>query len=83
MLAQGPHGLYDPKKARLVDCRVPLCALVQQGGSYACGGPVRQCDYDVEYADGSSTMGVLMEDTITLLLTNGTRSKTTAIIGYI
>ncbi|KAG0559606.1 hypothetical protein KC19_10G117900 [Ceratodon purpureus] len=79
--AVGPHGLYDPKKGRLVDCRQPICAQVQQGGSYTCGGRVRQCDYDVDYADGSSTMGILMEDTITLFLTNGTRSQTRAIIG--
>lgn len=80
-VVQGPHGLYDPKKARLVDCHQPMCAQVQQGGSYTCGGNVRQCDYDVEYADGSSTMGILVEDVITLFLTNGTKSQTRATIG--
>jgi hypothetical protein len=79
--ATGPHGLYEPKKARLVDCRTPVCALMQQGRSYTCGGSIRQCDYDVEYADGSSTMGILMNDVITLQLTNGTRTPTRAIIG--
>jgi hypothetical protein len=79
--AAGPHGLYDPKKGRLVDCRQPICAQVQQGGSYTCAGNVRQCDYDVDYADGSSTMGILIEDTLNLFLTNGTRTQMRAIIG--
>lgn len=81
-MPQGPHGLYNPRKAKLVDCRLPVCTQIQAGGAYACNGGVNQCDYDVEYADGSSTMGVLLEDTVTLVLTNGTRSRTKAIIGY-
>lgn len=79
--AVGPHGLYNPRKAKMVDCRLPVCARVQQGGAYECNGAAKQCDYDVEYADGSSTMGVLMEDTLTVFLTNGSRSQTKAIIG--
>ena len=67
----------------MVDCRLPVCAHVQHGGSYECSATVKQCDYDVEYADGSSTMGVLLEDTLTVLLTNGSQSQTKAIIGYI
>lgn len=73
--------MYDPKKAQLVDCRLPVCSRVQGGGSYACNNDVQQCDYDVEYADGSSTMGVLMEDFITIRLTNGSFSQTKAVIG--
>ncbi|KAG0565978.1 hypothetical protein KC19_7G028600 [Ceratodon purpureus] len=79
--AIGPHGLYNPRKAKMVDCRTPVCARVQQGGAYECNGGVKQCDYDVEYADGSATMGVLMEDTLTVFLSNGSRSQTKAIIG--
>lgn len=81
LFVQGPHGLYNPRKAKMVDCRLPVCAQVQQGGVYECNGGVKQCDYDVEYADGSSTMGVLMEDTLTVFLTNGSLSQTKAIIG--
>jgi hypothetical protein len=80
---QGPHGLYDPRKAELVDCRLPVCSHVQSGSSYSCNaGGVNQCDYDVEYADGSSTMGVLMQDFITLMLINGTRTQRKAVLGY-
>lgn len=79
--AVGPHGLYDPKRARVVDCRRPTCAQVQRGGQFTCSGDVRQCDYEVDYVDGSSTMGILVEDTITLVLTNGTRFQTRAVIG--
>jgi hypothetical protein len=79
---QGPHGLYDPRKAELVDCRLPVCSHVQSGSSYSCNaGGVNQCDYDVEYADGSSTMGVLMQDFITLMLINGTRTQRKAVLG--
>ncbi|XP_024395932.1 aspartyl protease APCB1 isoform X2 [Physcomitrium patens] len=79
--AIGPHGLYNPKKAKVVDCHLPVCAQIQQGGSYECNSDVKQCDYEVEYADGSSTMGVLVEDTLTVRLTNGTLIQTKAIIG--
>ncbi|CAM6014846.1 unnamed protein product [Sphagnum balticum] len=80
--APGPHGLYDPRKAELVDCRLPVCSHVQSGSSYSCNaGGVNQCDYDVEYADGSSTMGVLMQDFITLMLINGTRTQRKAVLG--
>lgn len=67
----------------MVDCHLPVCAQIQQGGSYECNSDVKQCDYEVEYADGSSTMGVLVEDTLTVRLTNGTLIQTKAIIGYI
>jgi len=83
---QGPNGLYGGRNARVVDCRHALCAEVQRGRVYQCeenlSGRWTQCDYELEYADGSSTMGILMAEIITLLLSNNTRSHTGVIMGY-
>ncbi|KAL2924615.1 Aspartic proteinase Asp1 [Bienertia sinuspersici] len=53
---RGPHPLYKPS-SDLVPSRDPLCAAVQPE-FYKCESP-DQCDYEVEYADGGSSLGVL------------------------
>ncbi|KAL6519982.1 hypothetical protein OROHE_017125 [Orobanche hederae] len=64
----GFHPLYRPSND-LVVCRDPLCASLHSG-DYTCDNP-QQCDYEVEYADGGSSLGVLVNDYFTLNITSG------------
>ncbi|OMO61154.1 aspartic proteinase Asp1, partial [Corchorus olitorius] len=49
-----PHPLYRPNND-LVPCKDPLCAALHPPGDYKCESP-DQCDYEVEYADGGSSL---------------------------
>lgn len=52
-------------------CKDPLCASLHSR-EYRCDDP-GQCDYEVEYADGGSSLGVLVNDVYLLNLTTGAR----------
>ncbi|KAI9113301.1 hypothetical protein K1719_015826 [Acacia pycnantha] len=65
-----PSQQYRPNK-NLVPCGDQLCGGVQSSPSHHCQSPNDQCDYEVEYADHGSSMGVLVRDSIPLRLTNG------------
>ncbi|KVH96869.1 Aspartic peptidase [Cynara cardunculus var. scolymus] len=65
---QAPHAYYRPNND-LVPCKDPLCASLHSG-DHRCDDP-NQCDYEVEYADGGSSLGVLVNDVSLLNLTNG------------
>jgi len=43
----------------------------------------KQCDYEIEYADQSSSMGVLARDDMHLIATNGGREKLDFVFGYV
>lgn len=79
--AKGPHALYKPKKSQLVSCMEPMCVNVQAGHSYECTSTSEQCDYEIEYADLGSSMGVLARDNIRVLLTNGSIARTNFVFG--
>ncbi|XP_048232750.1 aspartic proteinase Asp1 isoform X2 [Ricinus communis] len=68
---EAPHPLYRPSN-NLVICEDPLCASLQPPGVHNCQDP-DQCDYEVEYADGGSSLGVLVKDVFVLNFTNGKR----------
>ncbi|KAK6287233.1 PREDICTED: aspartic proteinase Asp1 [Theobroma cacao] len=68
---EAPHPLYRPTND-LVPCKDPLCAALHPPGDYKCENP-EQCDYEVEYADGGSSLGVLVRDVFSLNYTNGIR----------
>jgi hypothetical protein len=69
---QSPHPLYRPNN--LVVCRDPLCQALNPYGEHRCETP-EQCDYEVQYADGSSSIGVLLEEVFSIDLTNGMQLK--------
>ncbi|XP_061341957.1 aspartic proteinase Asp1-like [Gastrolobium bilobum] len=63
--------LYKPNN-NLVQCKDQLCAVVQLSTTdHQCAAPDDQCDYEVEYADHGSSLGVLVQDYIPLQFTNG------------
>lgn len=78
---QAPHPLYQPSND-LVACRHPLCAALHPPGDYKCESP-DQCDYEVEYADGGSSLGVLVRDVFSLNYTNGVRLSPRLALGFV
>ncbi|KAK3419367.1 hypothetical protein EUGRSUZ_H05086 [Eucalyptus grandis] len=56
-----PHPRYPPSPD-IVDCSDPICASLHSG-DYRCDHP-EQCDYEVEYADGGSSLGALVKDVV-------------------
>ncbi|KAI5335794.1 hypothetical protein L3X38_025928 [Prunus dulcis] len=66
---EAPHPFYRPNND-LVVCKDPLCEALHAPGSHKCDNP-DQCDYEVEYADGGSSLGVLVRDAFLLNFTNG------------
>lgn len=69
---QAPHPFYKPNND-LVPCKDPLCAALHHA-DYKCESP-EQCDYQVDYADGGSSLGVLLNDLFTFNMTSGARIK--------
>lgn len=65
--AKGPHPLYKPSKGNIVRPKDSLCLEVQSSQNNEHCGSCQQCDYEVEYADGSSSMGVLARDDVKLV----------------
>ncbi|XP_057503823.1 aspartic proteinase Asp1-like isoform X2 [Actinidia eriantha] len=65
-----PHALYKPNKD-FVKCDDPLCASLHWPANKPCKSPNDQCDYEVQYADHGSSMGVLVRDSFLLRFTNG------------
>lgn len=70
-LVQAPHPIYKPSKD-IVKCGDPLCALFHWPNEVPCPNPQEQCDYEIEYADHGSSIGVLVRDLFPLKFTNGT-----------
>ncbi|RDY09037.1 Aspartic proteinase Asp1, partial [Mucuna pruriens] len=62
--------LYKPNH-NLVECVDQLCSEVHLSPEHHCASPDDQCDYEVEYADNGSSLGVLVRDYIPFQFTNG------------
>ncbi|XP_021317604.1 aspartic proteinase Asp1 [Sorghum bicolor] len=61
-----PHPLYRPKK--LVPCADPLCDALHKdlGTTKDCREEPDQCHYQINYADGTTSLGVLLLDKFSL-----------------
>ncbi|WOL01518.1 aspartic proteinase Asp1 [Canna indica] len=77
--SKGPHPWYKPKRNKLVSCRDPLCAALHSGTVY--DPNCDQCDYEVQYEDRGSSIGVLIADAFSLRLTNTTLIRPTLAFG--
>ncbi|KAL3504210.1 hypothetical protein ACH5RR_034051 [Cinchona calisaya] len=64
-----PHSLYKPNR-NLVTCKDPLCSSLHWPADHPCEAQ-DQCDYEVEYADSGSSLGVLVQDLFSLRFTDG------------
>lgn len=82
MLKQGPHPLYKPTKGKIVPPLDSFCLEMQRNLNNKYCDSCQQCDYEIEYADQSSSMGVLVRDEMHLVIANGDRAKVTFMFGY-
>jgi len=71
--------LYKPKNNR-VPCASSLCQAIQNNN---CDIPTEQCDYEVEYADLGSSLGVLLSDYFPLRLNNGSLLQPRIAFGWV
>ncbi|PON61826.1 Aspartic peptidase [Parasponia andersonii] len=78
---EAPHPLYRPSND-LVACRDLLCLSLHAPGTPRCENP-SQCDYEVEYADGGSSLGVLVNDSFALNFTDGVQLKPRIALGLV
>lgn len=65
---QAPHPYYIPSN-NLVDWKDPICQSLHTSGDKRRENP-GQCDYEVKYADGGSSLGVLVKDAFNLNFTS-------------
>ncbi|KAK6925238.1 Xylanase inhibitor, N-terminal [Dillenia turbinata] len=76
----GAHPLYKPVQGKLLSTTETMCVEVQKNQKVPCA-TCQLCDYEIEYADKSSTMGVLMKDELQLVVTNGSLAKFNIVFG--
>ncbi|CAN4113644.1 unnamed protein product [Withania somnifera] len=65
-----PHSPYKPTKDQIVKFNDPICVSLQSHSNQP-HNPNDQCDYEVNYADQCSSLGVLVRDTVPVKFTNG------------
>ncbi|KAK8959848.1 Aspartic proteinase Asp1 [Platanthera guangdongensis] len=78
---KGPHPWYKPTKSKIVQPEDSLCQEVQHSQNYLSCDSCQQCDYEIEYADHSSSMGVLARDEMQLMMSNGDRAQVDFVFG--
>ncbi|KAL6658482.1 hypothetical protein ACP70R_004068 [Stipagrostis hirtigluma subsp. patula] len=77
-----PHPLYKPTPKNIVPCVHRLCtALHQDLGSNKVCTKQDQCDYEIRYLDGSSSLGVFLIDKLTIPMRNGPNAGPTIAFG--
>ncbi|KAL3366614.1 hypothetical protein AABB24_011355 [Solanum stoloniferum] len=79
--AKGAHPLYKPRNVNMIPPKNPYCVEVQENLKSKYCDNCHQCDYEIEYADRSSSVGVLAKDELQLVLANGTRTKRSVVFG--
>lgn len=79
--AKGPHPLYKPTKGKIVPSKDSLCVEVQRNQKDGYCETCLQCDYEIEYADHSSSLGVLASDDLHLMIANGSMAKFNTVFG--
>ncbi|KAI4347172.1 hypothetical protein L6164_008007 [Bauhinia variegata] len=73
--AKGAHMLYKPTTDSILPPADPLCKEFQKNQKNGYCESCHQCDYEIEYADHSSSLGVLIRDELHLQTTNGSKTK--------
>ncbi|KAJ6293658.1 hypothetical protein OIU76_021841 [Salix suchowensis] len=79
--AKGANALYKPRRGNIVPPKDLLCMDVQRNQKDRYCETCNQCDYEIEYADHSSSMGVLATDKLLLMVANGSLTKLNFIFG--
>lgn len=81
-LIQGAHALYKPTRSDVVSSMDSLCLDVQKNQKNGHHESLQQCDYEIEYADRSFSLGVLIRDDLHLVSKNGSKIKLNFVFGY-
>uniref|UniRef100_A0A6M2EEH5 Peptidase A1 domain-containing protein n=1 Tax=Populus davidiana TaxID=266767 RepID=A0A6M2EEH5_9ROSI len=79
--AKGANAWYKPRRGNIVPPKDLLCMEVQRNQKAGYCETCDQCDYEIEYADHSSSMGVLATDKLLLMVANGSQAKLNFIFG--
>ncbi|KAJ0229188.1 Aspartyl protease APCB1 [Hirschfeldia incana] len=79
--AKGANQLYTPRKGMLVRSAESLCVEVQKNQLTEHCEDCEQCDYEIEYADLSSSLGVLTKDEFHISLHNGSVADLDIVFG--
>lgn len=63
-------------------CKDPICASLYEPGEHKCPHP-EQCDYEVQYADSGSSLGVLVRDVFAFKYITGVRINSRLALGLV
>ncbi|KAG5009374.1 hypothetical protein JHK87_017889 [Glycine soja] len=79
---KGAHVQYKPTRSNVVSSVDSLCLDVQKNQKNGHHDEsLLQCDYEIQYADHSSSLGVLVRDELHLVTTNGSKTKLNVVFG--
>ncbi|XP_076949260.1 aspartyl protease APCB1-like [Bidens hawaiensis] len=79
--AKGAHPYYKPARANILSSKDSFCFDVQQNSKFGHCESCSQCDYEIEYADHSSSLGVLSRDYLHLVAINDSSINPEVIFG--
>nr|XP_043632319.1 aspartyl protease APCB1 [Erigeron canadensis] len=79
--AKGAHPYYKPARANIISSKDSFCYDFQQNSNSGSCASCSQCDYEIEYADHSSSLGVLSRDDLRLVDVNESQINSKVIIG--
>ncbi|CAA0827915.1 Eukaryotic aspartyl protease family protein [Striga hermonthica] len=69
---RAPNAPYTPVPAQVIPAANPMCNALQPISGIKKPPNPKRCDYLIKYADGSSTQGMLISDTVNVQFTNRT-----------
>ncbi|KAI3776415.1 hypothetical protein L1987_46196 [Smallanthus sonchifolius] len=79
--AKGAHPYYKPARGNILSSKDSFCYDVQHNSKSGYCESCSQCDYEIEYADHSSSLGVLSRDDLHLVAINDSSINSKVIIG--
>ncbi|KAK6127675.1 hypothetical protein DH2020_038591 [Rehmannia glutinosa] len=79
--AKGAHPFYKPVRANIIPPKDSYCVEIQRSQITKDCESCHQCDYEIEYADHSSSIGVLARDELYLNIANGSLAKSKVVFG--
>ncbi|XP_011097005.1 aspartyl protease APCB1 [Sesamum indicum] len=79
--AKGAHPFYKPVKANIIPPKDSFCVEIQKNQIAKDCDSCNQCDYEIEYADHSSSVGVLARDELYLTVANGSLAQSKIVFG--
>lgn len=78
---KGAHPFYKPAKENIIPHKDSYCVEVQGNQRTKHCETCHQCDYEIEYADHSSSLGVLARDELYLNIANGSLANSKVVFG--